>query len=137
MEFSELAKALFPYCSNGMKQAEFVILLVDKIMAGRPGRAYKDGTYRNPLRIKQERTLLSYFNGDRYISRRDATQILGSIDKYKFETYLRTICSDEALKLLKNDVSCKVNLMETEDVVEVCADQFELIIKDLASKELN
>ena len=136
MVFSELAKILYPYCGKGMRQSEFVVLLVDKIMSGRPGRAYKDGSYRNPLRVKEERALLSYFNGERDISKKDACLILSRIDKYRFEAFLRSACSDRALELLKEDMSSRVLLTGGEDIAEVCSDQLELIIKTLASREL-
>lgn len=135
MTFSDLAKVLYPYYGGGLNKTEFVVLLVNKIMCGRPGRAHQDGTYQNPLQGKNERILLSYFNGERNIPRGDASIILSSIDKYKFEMYLRNYCSEPALALLKSDVSQMVSMKDTEDVIEVCADQFEAIIKSLASNE--
>ena len=67
LNFSDFAKVLFPYCRKGSGQADFVILLTDKIMNGRPGRAHEDGGFQNPLRAKDERTLQAYFNGGRPI----------------------------------------------------------------------
>lgn len=134
--FSEFANILFPYCSNGMKPADFVVMLVNKIMAGRPGRAYKEDSYRNPLCAKADRTLLSYFHGDRNISRKDASTILGSIDKYRFEMYLKAHCSDDALKLLWLDISRRFGTKDIGDVIEFCSDQFELILKARASRNI-
>ena len=132
LTFSDLANILYPYCSIGLKPSEFVVRLIDKIMTGQPGRAHQDGTYQNPLRSKDDRTLLSYFNGERNIPRKEASIVLNKIDKYKFEMYLRQ-CSDDALKSLKSDLSKVATMKNTDDVVEVCTDQFESILKRLAS----
>ena len=105
MNFSEFAKTLYPYCANGSKQTEFVILLTDKIMGGQPDRAHKNERYQNPLRNKDERTLLSYFSSERYISQGDARIILSHIDKYKFEQHLQHQCSNDSLELLAKDLS--------------------------------
>ena len=140
LNFSDFAKALFPYCRKGSGQADFVILLTDKIMNGRPGRApHEDGKFQNPLRAKDERTLQAYFNGGRPIPPGDASIILSRIDKFKFEEYLRGCCSDDALNLLRNDLSkAKVKgFADDSDIVEFCADLFGDILHDLAAKERN
>lgn len=135
MTFSEFAKALYTYYGNGEKQTDFVIRLTDKIMGGRPGREHKDGTFQNPLRSKDNRTLLSYFNGERRISQGDAGIILSSSDKYKFEEYLRNQCSEDAQKLLKQDISKIEKINDNQDIVEACADIFVSILQDLAKKK--
>lgn len=135
MTFSAFAKVLYPYCSKGLKQADFVVLLIDKFMEGQPGRAHSDSGYQNPLRNKDDRTLLSYFNGDRKISKADASIILSHTSKYKFEMYLRTGLSEDALKLLKSRLSQQISINDFEDVVEICADQFVAIIEGLAANK--
>ena len=132
MEFSDFAKVLFTYCGKGSLQADFVILLIDKIMDGQPGRAHKSGGYQNPLRVKDIRTLQAYFNGGRSISAGDAGIILSRIDKYKFEQYLLSCCSEDALKLLRNDLSKVTDFADDSNIVEVCADLFENILHNLA-----
>ncbi len=145
MKFSEFAKTLFPYCANGRKQTDFVIQLTDKIMGGRPGRAHQVSSnqnspqagcsYQNPLRSKDERTLLAYFNGERTISQCDASIILSSVDKYKFEQYLQHQCSEDALELLAKDISRIAEIKDKLQVDEVCADLFVAILHDLATKK--
>lgn len=135
MNFSEFAKTLYPYCGNGCNQADFVIELTDKIMEGRPGRAHQGDRYQNPLRSKDERTLLSYFNSERSISQSDASVILSCIDKYKFEQYLQKQCSSDALALLAKDLSTIAIINENQHVDEICADLLATILHDLATKK--
>lgn len=132
MTFSKFAKIMCPYCNNGSNPEDFVVLFTNKIMGGRPARAHKDGTFQNPLMSKEPRTRLAYFNGERAISKRDASIIFSSIDKYKFETFLRKYCSDDAIKRLKRDISEATNVDYNRDIVEVCADLFQDILYDLA-----
>lgn len=134
MTFSAFAKVLYPYCSKGLKQSDFVVLLMDKIMEGQPGRAHSDGGYQNPLRNKDERTLLSYFNDERNIPKGEASLILSHISKYKFEMYLRNALSEDALELLKAKLSQQIPMKDSEDVVEACTDQLVAVIDNLASK---
>lgn len=133
MTFSQFAQVLYTYCRDVGTQGEFVIQLTDKIMGGRPGRAHSDGTYQNPIRGKDSRSLLYYFNGERPIPQKDASIIFSSIDKYKFEEYLRKRCSEEAQAKLKEDLE-KVEQIPDGDIAEVCADLFEQILHDLAEK---
>lgn len=135
MNFSEFAKTLYPYCANGCNQADFVIALTDKIMEGQPGRAHQGDRYQNPLRSKDERTLLSYFNGERSISQGDASIILSCIDRYKFEQYLQKQCSSDALELLAKDLSKIEGINENQDVDEICADLLVTILHALAIKK--
>lgn len=132
MNFSEFVKVLYPYCGNGDRKTDFIIRITDKVMGGQPGRAHQDGGYQNPMRCKDDRTLLAYFNGERSISQVDASVILARIDKYKFENYLKSLCSDEAKKLLLNDLS-PVN--STSSLEELCADLLETILVDLAKAQ--
>lgn len=132
MTFSEFATMLRPYCGNGTTKADFVILLTDKIMKGQPGRAHADDTFQNPLRGKDNRTLELYFSGERTISDRAAGILFSSHDKYKFEEYLRSQCSDDALEQLEEELEAKTGVAVKGDPVEVCADLFVEILKDLA-----
>lgn len=114
--------------------AEFVIHLVNQIMAGRPGRMHANGTFQNPLGHKDAQVLASYYKGTRSITKGDASIILSSIDKYKFEEYLRKNCSENAQKLLMKDLSEIESIDNKGDFAEVCADLFEKILHDLATK---
>lgn len=132
MTFSEFATMLRPYCGNGTTKADFVILLTDKIMKGQPGRAHADGTYQNPLRGKDNRTLEMYFGGERTIPNRVAGILFDSNDTYKFEEYMRSQCSEGALKRLAEELETKMGVSAKEDPVEICADLFVEILDNLA-----
>jgi len=159
MTFSEFAQVMSIYCRGTKKDenqenekdkedkeekepkdpktrtdAEFVIHLVNQIMAGRPGRMHADGTFQNPLGHKNAQILALYYKGIRSIPKGDASIILSSIDKYKFEEYLRKNCSDQAQEMLMKDLSEIESIDNKGDFAEVCADLFEKIIYDLATK---
>lgn len=137
MTFSELATVLYPYCHKTDSDWEYVILLTDKIMGGQPGRANGNETYQNPMRNKEERTLLAYLNGERSISRCDASMILGRIDKKKFAKYVRWCCrEDSEMSLLaaleeRGFIEDKHKNMLVSDI---CADLFEQVLYGLARK---
>lgn len=133
MTFSEFANLLYPYCSNGTKKADFVILLTDKIMSGRPGRPHADGGYQNPLREKDTRLLEMYFSGDRAIPKTAATILFGNHDKYKFEKYVRSQCSVEALDFLREHIAKETGINSKELPEELCADLFVEILRELAT----
>lgn len=142
MTFSDFAKAMHTYCNNGETQVEFVIKLTDKIMGGQPGRAHGEKEYQNPLRSKDERSLLYYFDGQRPISQRDARIILSSIDTGKFEKYVEKYCSEDAQILLVEAFGKIENINEIEEIKElddkstpkVCTQLFVKILRDLAEK---
>lgn len=131
MTFSQFAKVMYVYCNEGETKSDFVIHLIDKIMYGQPGRAHADGTYQNPMRGKDDRTLLNYFNGDRSISPKDASTICSSIYMEKFEKYIEKRCSADAQMLLWEDL-LKVEAIQDKGMVpEICAQLFKKILHDL------
>ena len=136
MTFSEFAEVLNCYLNENETQGQFVIKLVNKIMGGRPGRAHGKESYQNPLCEKSDRTLQAYYNKNdkRKIPKSSASIILSSIDKYKFDDYIRNRCSEGAQNNLLNDLSAIEDIDITKDAAEVCADLFEKILHDLASK---
>lgn len=142
MTFSEFAKAMHTYCNNGETQVEFVIKLTDKIMGGRPRRAHGEKEYQNPLKSKDDRSLLYYFDGQRSISQRDARIILSSIDTEKFEKYVKKYCSKDAQILLIEAFGKIENINQIEEIKElddkstpkVCTQLFVKILRDLAEK---
>ena len=132
--FSEFANTLFRYCGGGQTTPEFVMTLTNKIMRGQPGRAVGSG-YKNPIMEKDTRTLQSYFSGSRQISSKDARVIIGSIEPYKFEEYIREF-SEQALAYLEADLNRLPqieNLDRTLDTAGKCAEIFVAILKDRAS----
>lgn len=92
MTFSELANLLYPYCGQGQKNADFVVTLIDNIME----ESFADGTNEdlNPLLDLVPRTLENYFNGSRLIGQKNASKILGHLDKERFTSYMETISTD-------------------------------------------
>ncbi|AQU05378.1 hypothetical protein B1778_01170 [Dehalococcoides mccartyi] len=102
MTFSEIANLLYPYCGQGQKNAGFVVTLIDNVMED-PGDRDEDGNY-NPLTGLVPRTLENYFNGSRPIGQKNASKILGHLDKERFAAYVDTLSTDalsaiaEALK---------------------------------------
>lgn len=134
MTFSQFATVMYAYCNEGETQSDFVKHLIDKIMDGQPGRAHDDGTYQNPMRGKDDRTLLNYFNGDRSISKKDASTIYCSIKTEKFEQYIEKRCSGEAKILLIDDLLKVEDIEEKGTVPQVCAQLFEKILHNLAEK---
>lgn len=133
MTFSQFAQVLEKYCSDVGTRGDFIVLLTDKIMGGRPGRAHKGGGYQNPMRDKDARSLLYFYSGERSISKPDAKILLRSVDKYKFEEFLQKCCSEDALNQLRNDLE-NIEAIPGGNIVEVCADLFEQILKDLAER---
>lgn len=103
MTFSEIAILLYPYCGQGQKNADFVVALIDNIME-EPSDRDVDGNY-NPLMDLVPRTLENYFNGSRSIGQKNASRILGHLDKERFASFIDTLSADaltaiaEALKL--------------------------------------
>jgi len=136
LTFSQFAKVLLPYCGSEGSETQFVKTLTNKIMQGKPGAKTYDGKCRNPLLNKSNRAIQYYFTGERSISRRDASVIFSSSDRYKFEEYLRHQCSEDGLSHLKKElVEClpQGTIKEECDIIEFCADLFVDILKDLAS----
>lgn len=135
MTFSQFAKVMYTYCNEGETEADFVIHLIDEIMGGQPGRAHDDGTYQNPMRGKNERTLLNYFNGKRAISKKDASTIYSSIKTEKFEKYIERRCSDDAKSRLLDDALEKEDIEKNLMLPQICAQLFEKILRDLAESK--
>lgn len=141
LTFSAFANILYPYCGHQNKN-DFVITLTDKIMCGRPGRAIKaksedePAQHQNPMRDKSADERTTYLSGKRGISAHDASLILGRIDRYKFECYMRT-CSDDALSLIEADLYehqiKRENADDKRDTAELCADLFVEILKERAA----
>lgn len=136
MTFSDFAQALYPYCNEGNNIPKFVIHLVDKIMDGQPGRAHGDNGYQNPMREKDERTLLNYFDGTHSISGVDASRIYSSISTEKFEKYIEKRCKNEAQILLLDDLLKIENIEEKGLVPEICSQLFAKIIRALAETKV-
>lgn len=135
MTFSQFAKVMHTYCNEDETEAAFVIHLIDEIMGGQPGRAHRDGTYQNPMRGKDNRTLLNYYNGTRSISKKDASTIYSSIKTEKFEKYIERRCSDDAKSRLLDELLEKEDIEKNLMLPQICAQLFEKILRDLAESK--
>ena len=134
MTFSQFLKVLYTYCNEGESKSEFVVHMVNQIMDGRPGRMREDGSYQNPLKDKDTRTLLNYFNGERSISSKDASTIYSSIKTEKFEKYIDQHCSVDAQSRLLDDLTPITAVPKNEMTPQICSQLFEAILRELASK---
>lgn len=134
MTFGQFAQVLYLYCNEGDTRPEFVKHLVDEIMDGQPGRAHNAGGYQNPMREKDDRTLLNYFNDNRSISPKDASRIYCSIKTEKFEKYIDHRCSSEAKIELLDSLLEIEEIEEKGTVPEVCGKLFAKILRELAKK---
>lgn len=135
MTFSEFVKILYPFCGNGLKTSEFVILLTTKIMGGQPGRSHTGGGYQNPLITKNERSLQYYFAGTRNIPKNDVCVILGAVDKYKFEQFMLHHCSDGARLQITKELSKRGIIQRDLRIEEICADLFVTILQDIVANQ--
>lgn len=135
MNFSEFAKILYPFCGNGLKTSEFVVLLANEIMGGRPGRAHQGDRYQNPLISKNARSLQYYFTGTRNIPKKDVCVILGTVDKYKFEQFILRRCSEGAQSEIKKELSERGLPTENQPIQETCADLFVSILQDIVESK--
>lgn len=137
LTFSEFANVLFPYCRNGESEVKFVETLTNKIMEGKPGAKTYDDKCKNPLLNKLPRAKQQYFTGERPIPSGVASIIFDKSDTYKFEEYLRHICSEQRLQDIKADLSARLPEgtipKDCNDIVPFCADLFVDILRDLAS----
>ena len=134
MTLSQFLKVLYPYCNEGESKSEFVVHMVNQIMDGRPGRMREDGSYQNPLKDKDTRTLLNYSNGERSISSKDASTIYSSIKTEKFEKYISKHCSMDAQSRLLDDLTPITAVPKNEMTPQICSQLFETILRELASK---
>lgn len=135
LTFSQFVNVLFPFLRNGESETQFIKMLTNQIMKGKPGAKTYDNKSRNPILNKSDRAIQYYFSGERSISQEDASIILSSCDKYKFEEYMRSQCSEDCLLQLKEELERLLpegTIGEKCDIVAFCADLFADILKDLA-----
>ena len=135
--FSELVQTLYPLLGSGMNFGAFVAMLVDNFMEDPASEADDEkaanGEY-NPLAKLQEATLKQYYNGNNQISQKNATVILGRMDKTKFAAYVYE-SSPDALNTLCSDLKKYGVTPTTLNVGEFCADLFEKALRQLAANK--
>ncbi|MDR0858246.1 MAG: hypothetical protein LBN97_04365 [Oscillospiraceae bacterium] len=131
MTFGDFSQALFPFCGDGRRTADFVVVLVDNIMEEPSNESDKrkanDGEY-NPLVALQPDALKRLHNGSRNISAKAATVILGHLDKRKFDDFIFGFSLDALTALCAKLREYGVDA-NAQNVGEVCADLFEGILK--------
>ena len=91
MNFSSLASTLYPLIGGGQNKAEFVLNLVDQIMAEpttERDKELEDKELYNPLEKKTRNTREAYLSGKREIGEKDARTILSRLDPDRFSEYL-------------------------------------------------
>lgn len=139
MTFSKFAQIMYTGANECDYQAEFVVHLTNQIMGGRPGRSHiVDGktVYQNPIANKEKRRQYEFFNGDRSISKKDASTLYSSIDLKKFSDYIEWRYSSDAQIELLNELGKNEDLNKEEFkgkmVPDICAILFKNILYDLA-----
>lgn len=137
MTFSEFANILYPFCGNGDKTATFVVTLTDNIMEvpqnPKDEKKAINGEY-NPISELEESTQKQLFSGKRKLSQKNASIILGHLDKGKFEDYINEFAPDTLNSLC--DKLGELGVKETSLTVgKWCADIFEQVIKSYTQKK--
>lgn len=139
MTFSQFAQIMYTGANECTDRAEFVIHLTNQIMDGRPGRSHVVGekkVYQNPIANKEKRRLYEFFDGDRSISKNDASTLYSSISLKKFSNYVIWRYSRDAQIALLDELEKNEDLGKEEFkgklVSDVCAILFKNILYDLA-----
>ena len=131
LDFSILANTLYPFCGDGGNKPDFVITLTDNFMEEPQNEADEqkslDGEY-NPLTAVKPDSLKSFFNGSRKISVKNATFILGRMDKNKFEDYI-TKFSPDTLNSVCAALGKHGITADLLNVGKVCADLLEAALR--------
>jgi hypothetical protein len=130
MTFSEIAVLLYPYCGDGQKNAEFVVTIIDNFME-EPGDRDIDGNF-NPLRNLVARTLENYFSGSRFIGRKNASKMLGHMDKERFAAFLEKLPMD-SLSAVADALKNRGISTTALTVPQKCADLLEEALHECAS----
>lgn len=144
MNFSEFAKILHPYCSNGNIPAEFVKTLVDNIMESPLSHKDIDNSINdnyNPLASLELDTLRRIYNNKYSISKKNVSIIKGKLDKHKFAKYINEKSLDAQLEIA-NTMKKYIGDFDEDDVGASCAELFSHILDDIlltniSSKEVS
>ena len=125
MDFSTFVKLLYPYCSAGEKEAEFIVTVTNNIME-------ESDNCDNPLTDSTLETRKRIFNGKRPISKQNATFILSKLDKSHFIEYIDSLSTDTLEKILNslNKLGFDTNI---KNVATLCADLLTDILDSIAS----
>ncbi|MBS3986293.1 MAG: hypothetical protein KGZ66_11920 [Selenomonadales bacterium] len=126
MTFSDFAKMLYPFCGDGKYQSDFVVALISNITEDTDDEQC-------PLLDNKPDYLTRIFNGSKPLPRKDATFMVGHMDKAKFEVYISDL-SDDAIEGLRAALADKgITVSKKYQVAAKCADVFAQILTDCAS----
>ena len=134
MMFSKFATLLKPYCGADDRISDFVVALCAAIMECPRDKndLKKDEVDEyNPMSKLSISSLENHYSGRSPISQKNAAKLLKHLDKTKFSEYVNELSLD-ALTALGDDL-CKVGYaVSGNEIGEVCADIFAVILEDLA-----
>lgn len=129
MNLSKFLKILERYyCEDDLKKGDFVLRVFDNILED----IDTDDIKYNPVESYTDNSRRGILNGSVQLSVSKASDVLGKIDKVKFENYileknedvLRQLCAD----LKSNHIDC-----DTFTVGEICADLFVNILREIVN----
>jgi len=124
--FSVFLNLLYPYCGQGKSKADFVVMIIDHFMPKPAGR--KGDGYINPMRNRDNRTLLNYYNGSRPIPTKVSSEILGRANKTRFEEFIQSF-TEYAQRLIAEELqSMGFTSANQNNVDQFCADVLESIL---------
>jgi len=124
--FSEFAQMLYPFCGNGKYQSDLVVALVGNIV-----EEADDGSC--ALLDKAPEYLARIFSGTKPFPKRDATFVLGHLNKYNFENYISELTDDGIEGLRAALIERGFTVSKKYEVAAKCADIFAEIINECAS----
>ncbi len=137
MNFSEFAKILYPHIGNGEEYPDYVLSLIDSIME-EPSTEMEIGDSSNdkynPLASLSRNSRSKIFNGDRQISKKNASFIYGHFNKTNFVDLVYTLTDDSKETLCVALAGFGIN-SPLHAVDEVCADIFGQILYKLSIGE--
>lgn len=127
MTFAEFAQMLYPFCGKGNYHSDFVVALVWNIIED------TDDDSCCSFLDKRPDYQAKIYNGRKPFPKKDATCVVGHLDKAKFETYISAL-SDDAIEGLRTALSDKGIMVSNKyDITSKCADIFAEIMTDCAS----
>lgn len=131
VNFSQFAQMLYPFLSNGAKEAQFVLTLIDNIMETPDG---ENNDEYNPLSSYEENSLRKFYKGSSIFSHSNAKKILNRLDAANFETYLSNNLTASAQTYLVKSLSNFSIKANERDLSEKCTDTFIAILEEIVTR---
>lgn len=139
MDFSSFAQLLFPFCGDGKKKSDFIITLIENIMeepSNEEDITKAENDEYNPLAVLQADALNRIYNGSRRITSRNASIILGRLDKERFSDYISMLTTDAMQSLCSALENHNVSANHF-DIGKICAELLEEILRQGAAGKKN